>query len=223
MTNVLCKFALVATSVALSFTVVEVKQVQAATISWDLEFFDNAGAQLGNGQFSYNTDTTTFVQTIPISSPMGFNVQNALESFSANIQAQSWGFEAPGVTWWVQSSRPPGQQRNTRYGIFIADNSWFFGDVVYGTRQLLLDNMKSVSDQVWTGDWFQQIVQSGGGAPFQGDGAWTATQRNTEVVPEPSSVLSSLAISTFGIGLALKRKVNKQKSAENRTTKLGNK
>ena len=61
MANVLHKFVLVATSVALSSTVMEAKQVQAATISWDLDFFDNAGTQVGNGQFSYNTDTTTFV------------------------------------------------------------------------------------------------------------------------------------------------------------------
>ncbi len=207
MTNILRKFALVATGVALSFTVMEAKPVQAATIAWDLEFFDDAGAQVGSGQFSYNTDTNTFVQTIPTSSPQGFTVQNALESFSANIQAQNWGFEEPGITWWAQSSRPPGQQRNSRYGISIVDNSWFFGDGFLGTRQLLLDNMESVSAQVWRGNWSQEVLQPGGGPPAQGEGAWTATQRNAEAVPEPSSILGSLAIGTFGAGLALKRKV----------------
>ncbi len=198
-----------AASVAFSFTLITAKPVQAATFSWNLDFFDDNNVQVGSGEFSYDPTTTTFVETTPTSLPEGFTVQNDLETFSANIRGENWGFEA-GTTWWAEPSRPPGQQRTSRSRPFVVENSWFFGDPFFGTRALNMD-IDSASDTAGSGTWFQLIVPPGGGDPFRGAGTWKATLRsNVESVPESSSVLGLLAIGTFGAVSLLKRTGNQR-------------
>jgi len=176
---------------------------QAVTLTWGLSFFDNAGEPAGNGEFSYDDEALTFVQTIPIAAPVGFEVNNALTSFSATVLGKDWSLsDRPGVTWW-QPADPKnlGQQRISRSGIFIAD-TWFFGDGASGTRQFLLqgDNQNSAS---WGGSWVQSIA---GLTPSFGSGSWTASP-SSAAVPEPSTILGATLV---GVGVWL-RKAMKQK------------
>ena len=72
---------------------------QAATLTWGLNFFDNAGTSVGDGEFSYDDEALTFVQTIPIAAPVGFEVNNALTNFSATVLGKSWSLgDRLGVT-----------------------------------------------------------------------------------------------------------------------------
>ncbi|PZV18389.1 MAG: hypothetical protein DCF22_02070 [Leptolyngbya sp.] len=173
---------------------------QAAILTWSLNFFDNAGSPAGKGEFSYDDESLTFVQTIPISAPVGFEVRNALTNFSAAVLGENWSLgDRPGVTWWQPTdSNNLGQQRISRYGIFIAD-TWFFGDVGSGTRQFLLqgDNQNSAS---WGGSWLQSIV---GVVPSFGSGSWTASP-SSAAVPEPSTVLGATLV---GVGVWLRKRI----------------
>ena len=175
---------------------------QAATLTWGLTFFDNAGTPVGSGEFSYDDQALTFVQTIPISAPTGFEVNNALTKFSATVLGKEWSLsDRPGVTWW-QPTEPTslGQQEISRYGIFITNN-WFFGGQST-VRQFLLYNSQP-NPAGWGGDWTQAIP---GFIPSFGSGSWTASP-SSAAVPEPSTVLGATLV---GVGVWL-RKTMKQK------------
>ncbi|MBM0743015.1 hypothetical protein JOY44_15605 [Phormidium sp. CLA17] len=176
---------------------------QAAILTWGLSFFDNAGKPIGNGEFSYDDQALTFVQTIPIAAPFGFEVDNALTSFSATVLGKEWSLsDRPGVTWW-QPTDPKnlGQQVIGRSGIAIVD-TWFFGDAAFGTRQFSLRGGEQNSAG-WGGSWVQSIT---GLAPSFGSGSWSASPSSV-AAPEPSTVLGATLV---GVGVWL-RKTIKQK------------
>ncbi|MBF2021734.1 MAG: hypothetical protein IGR93_16960, partial [Hydrococcus sp. C42_A2020_068] len=100
-----------------SFTAIAAQPTRAATVFWDLEFFDSpSGEQIGTGGFSYD-DSEPFEGTIP--SPVPYIPEfpditirksdnwYALESFSATIA---------GVTWNLTSLREVPQCRETELG-----------------------------------------------------------------------------------------------------------
>jgi hypothetical protein len=203
------KCAVAAVGAGFSLIAIAAKPVQAATMVWGLKFFQ-AGTQVGSGEFSYNPDKTTFIQTSMLGSslpPSGFYVRTALDSFSADILGEQWR-PAIFLTWWADGSRPPGQQVFARGTVRPGINQgvWFFGDPFLGTRQLLLDNMQPISDDVWTGNWLGLVARPSvpGGVPMYGFGVWTATRQNPQPVPEPTFPLGLLV---FGVlGAALKHK-----------------
>ncbi|MEX0269522.1 PEP-CTERM sorting domain-containing protein [Leptolyngbyaceae cyanobacterium UHCC 1019] len=175
---------------------------QAATLTWGLSFFDTAGNPVGTGEFSYDDEALTFVQTLPISAPVGFEVRNALTNFSATVLGKSWSLgDRPGVTWWQPTdSKNLGQQVISRYGIFIAD-TWFFGDVGSGIRQFSLQGNQQNSAG-WGGSWVQSVV---GLTPSFGSGSWSASP-SSAAVPEPSTVLG---LTLVGVGVWFRKKTKK--------------
>ncbi len=174
---------------------------QAATLTWGLTFFDNAGTPVGTGEFSYDDEVLTFVQTIPIAAPVGFEVNNALTNFSATVLGKEWRLgDRPGVTWWQPaSSKKLGQQVISRYGIAIAD-TWFFGDVAFGTRQFSLQG-GTQNPTGWGGSWVQSIAEL---VPSVGSGSWSASP-SSAAVPEPSTVLG---VTLIGVGVWLRKRIN---------------
>ncbi|WP_013335093.1 hypothetical protein [Gloeothece verrucosa] len=52
--NTYSKLALTATGVILTLTGFNAQPAEAATVSWNLNFFDETGAKIGSGTFSYN-------------------------------------------------------------------------------------------------------------------------------------------------------------------------
>jgi hypothetical protein len=176
--------------------------VQAATLTWGLTFLDSAGKSVGSGKFSYDDEISTFVQTNPKFYPIGFEVKNALTSFSATVLGKEWKLsDRPGVTWWKPAdSQSLGQQVISRYGIAIAD-TWFFGDAAFGTRQFSLQGGKQASGG-WGGSWVQLIA---GAIPSGGSGSWSAAPSDTSAaVPEPSTLLGA---SLVGLGVWLRKKI----------------
>lgn len=193
--------------------------VTAATITFDLDFFDDGGTEVGDGQFSYDDEALTCVELSPVGDcfrepledPNDFNdvffVENALTDFSATINGEDWDLGY--ITWWGddESGQLPGYQAPSRYGISIAENSWFFGDGDFGERQLSIDITQS-SDIYGEGSWEQNVIPPGGGNPFAGAGTWQATRVGTapepsvpassEAIPEPSTVFSTLVAIIFG-------------------------
>ena len=195
--------------------------VSAATITFDLDFFDDSGTQVGNGEFNYDDEALTCFEYSevgdcsrePLEDPDDYNdvffVENTLTDFSATINGEDWS-GAYGH-WWSddKSGQLPGEQSASRYGISIGENSWFFGDVEPGIRQFVMDFTQS-SDTSGEGSWLQEVVPSGGGNPFAGSGTWQATRVGTvsepsvpapspsEAVPESSTIFGALVAMVFG-------------------------
>lgn len=218
MGNLFQKYAVAAVGAGFSLIAIAAKPVQAATMVWGLKFFQD-GTEVGSGEFSYNPDKTTFIQLANLFDPFpsGFYVSTVLDSFSAYILGEQWGLGFR--TWWADGYRAPGQQSFTRYSFnaYITERFWFFGDPSFGTRQLVLNNMQPISDDVWTGNWLGSVAQPSvpGGVPiFYASGVWTATRQNPQSVPEPSFPLGLLAFGVLGAASALKRKNKQQESIE---------
>lgn len=194
--------------------------VTAATITFDLDFFDDSGTEIGDGQFSYDDEASTCFESSvvgdcsrePSLNPNDFNdvffVENALTDFSATISGEDWS-GAYGH-WWSDDEigQLSGEQISSRYGISLADNQWFFEEGDFGTEQFAM-NFTQSSDTSGEGNWLQNVVPSGGGNPFAGAGTWQATRVGTapepsvpvpssEAVPEPSTVFGALIAMIFG-------------------------
>ncbi|MBW4502256.1 MAG: hypothetical protein KME57_22470 [Scytonema hyalinum WJT4-NPBG1] len=61
-TILLKKITATCAGVVLSLTAIEIKPVQAASIFWDLEFFNDSGEQVGTGEFSYDLERQLMLQ-----------------------------------------------------------------------------------------------------------------------------------------------------------------
>lgn len=209
------------TLTGLGILISAVAPVTAATITFDLEFFEDSGTQVGDGEFSYDDEASTCFELSfagdcsrePSEDPNDFNdvffVENALTDFSATINGEDWS-GAYGH-WWSddESGQLPGEQSASRYGISINDSRWFFGDSFFGEGDMIMDFTQS-SDTYGEGNWLQNVVPSGGGEPFAGSGTWQATRVGTEsepsvpapspseAVPEPSTIFSALIAMVLG-------------------------
>ncbi len=173
---------------------------QATTLTWGLNFFDDAGKPVGSGEFSYDDEVLTFVPTIPpLPAPGGFEVNNALTRFSATVLGAEWNLsDRPRITWWQPTStKSLGQKVVTRYGMAIAD-TWFFGDDL-GLRQFLLQGGKQDSGD-WGGSWHQAIP---GFMPSLSSGSWSAFP-SSAAVPEPSTILG---VTLIGVGVWLRKRL----------------
>ncbi|MCU0533151.1 MAG: PEP-CTERM sorting domain-containing protein [Hydrococcus sp. Prado102] len=116
MTNILSNLLVATAFSALSLISIISKPTHAATVFWDLKFFDAAtGNSLGTGELSYD-DSEPFEGTFPSSFPDNFPPNPditirtsdnwyALESFSATIPLES-GFETTeNATWNLSDGR----------------------------------------------------------------------------------------------------------------------
>ncbi|MEL7039795.1 MAG: hypothetical protein AAFO04_29970 [Cyanobacteria bacterium J06592_8] len=210
--NSLKKITLVASSLILNLVTIGVTPAQASLVFWDLDFFENSGTQVGDGEFGYDPTTTTFVQTsviFPGFPVEGFEVQTALETFSANVFEDTFELNTlPGlVAWWAESDRNPGQQLfDPREPIpTITENRWIF---LPQEQWLFISGMQEISDALWAGSWsYIKFTSSTIPEPIFGSGQWTATLR-PQAVPEPTTTLGLLAFSALGVASAWKSKRN---------------
>ena len=189
----------------------------AATINFELSFFDDNQAKVGSGEFSYDDEITTCFETSfagvcdPSYEYFGFDiilVENALTSFSATIKGENWG-DYYGH-WWSNevSGQSSGYQAVSRYGIDIWENRWFFGDPYFGERVMIMDINES-SNTFGAGSWYQQILPGTGDPPIMASGTWQAVrieaeQSPIETVPEPFPLNGALL--ALGLAYYSKRK-----------------
>ncbi|MFH7027488.1 MAG: hypothetical protein ACHBN1_19335 [Heteroscytonema crispum UTEX LB 1556] len=82
-------------SVAFVTALIVQQPAQAVTLFWDLNFFDNTGTLVGNGDFTSEPDKTIIGTTRrpgPNSTVIeeNFEVKNYLTNFSANLLGREW-------------------------------------------------------------------------------------------------------------------------------------
>lgn len=197
--QILTKLTQIGTNLATMTVLVSAPSVQAATLFYDLNFFDYSGEQVGSGSFSYD-DTAPFEGTFIAPSYPFENVTISanegwykLLSFDAQVNGLNWdigdslgGKEA--LFWQPFNGEKPASVIRDRFGIpYKTQSQWFLGDPRSIPFFLVESNgwvqFESSSENIPTG-----IIS----------GRWVATQRQTSTpVPEPSSIFSLMI---FGAG-----------------------
>lgn len=188
---------ILATSALLSLAggIFNINSVSAATIGYDLTFFDNLGDAIGFGEFAYNTDTTSCIQEFPVGLPCdemnGFFVDTELTRFSANISGTQWELiDSAGQLWWDEPTSTVKQAIGGRTEIFLQDR-WFFGDNFFGEDILFMEGASG-------GSWTKVLNTSNNLG-----GTWIAelretTSPNNHVIPEPLTLLGTAVAIGFG-------------------------
>ena len=197
--------------VILSLTTIQVESAQAASVSWDLTFFDNSGQLVGTGAFSYDPERT---QTISDRGrpPQTLTVTGILETFSANVGPLQWsqGDFRNRNLWWVpnNSIATRGESISSRFGTFFGD-SWQLeendspSEAPFSTLILSGSSTQLSGEGSWTQR--QSIPQTNSTGAIinyqfvQTQGTWTAVEQNTRSIPEGSLVfaLAGFAATTF--------------------------
>ncbi len=109
----------------------------AAPVTWQLTFFKNNGEAIGNGQFSYDPNSTTCVYTTTQGCNgtvrEDFDVQTEIESTSIHLGGYEWGAGTPRpleatIAWWSDSTANvlPGIMGHGKAGIHFERNQWRF-------------------------------------------------------------------------------------------------
>lgn len=189
--NFISKLTLTTVSIASVFSAIAIEPAQAANIKeWQIDFFDDAGELVGEGSFSYDLDTETFVRENFFTDD-GFYVQTGLDDFFVTIEGINWGLSsASGTLWWIPETRSTqATSEHPRYGVFQND-FWFFGDVVDN------EDFLSIGGTEGSGTWSQAFDYSN-----YSSGTWTATP-----IPEPASLFGLIAVFGFGVLFPQKRR-----------------
>ena len=210
MNNICQKFVVATTTVATCLLATGVQPVKAASIFWDISFFDDNDMEVGNGYFSYDPDTTTLVDINARGDTI--SVDTILDTFSAVILGVEW--DEPGINWWITDETIATRgQSQSRSGPSLSDG-WFFGDPFFGTTALNIEG--GSTDSNGSGTWSQLLVVDSGDPPLTGFGTWSATQRvntgnngSSTDVPEPLSILASMT--ALGLLPLLKKEHSKRK------------
>lgn len=215
-TILLKKITATCAGVVLSLTAIEIKPVQAASIFWDLEFFNDSGEQVGTGEFSYDPEATANVTAGR--PPVTISVSGIVDSFSANVAGLEWGKEdfLSRTFWWVPNSAEAtrGQSIRSRFGTFIV-NFWELkeNDAAQESPFSTLIISGGSTEFLAEGTWEQtqsipQQNSSGNIISFdflETQGAWTAVQRNAKSIPEGSLVFALLGIGATAFSSKLRR------------------
>ncbi len=171
--------------------------VFAATIGYDLKFFNNSGNEVGLGEFTYDPDTSICIPEIPIDEFCefgGLSIATELTNFSVNILGTQWKLnDRAGQLWWdEQLSTVKGAF--ARGGNISISNQWLFGDQVFAGTFLDMDGIEGQSGGIWRQDLnFNNFVE----------GTWIAELKDTtspggHVVPEPLTLLGAGFAIGFG-------------------------
>lgn len=184
-----------ATSVMISLGggIFNINPVSAATIWYDLKFFNNSGGEVGVGEFRYNPDTSTCIQEEldgdSCNEMNGFSVTTELTGFSANILGTEWRLrDRAGQVWWDETTSTVKEALTGQSEVFPFDR-WFFSNNSFNEFY-----MKGSSG----GTWRQQLDYSN-----VLRGTWIAELKevppsNTDIVPEPLTLLGAGVAIGFG-------------------------
>lgn len=200
--QILTKLTQIGASLATMTVLTSTPSVQAATLFYDLNFFDDSGEQVGSGSFSYD-DTAPFEGTFehPFTQLEFVDIDTSegwykLQSFEAQINGINWditdsvgGDDA--VFWRPFETEKPASVIRDRFGLpYKRPGTWLFGDTRF------LPSLLVESDS-----WIQLAMNTPTGIIF---GSWEATQRLTTPVPEPSSIFSLIIFGTGSLIMASK-------------------
>jgi hypothetical protein len=200
--NYISKLTLTTVSLACVCSAIAIEPSQATNIKkWQIYFFGDSGELVGEGSFSYDLDTETF---IPVNfNNDGFYAQTGIGSFSANVGNYQWSLkDSAGYYWWSPETATPKQAGISRYGIFLNDGYWFFGDPYFNRYYLRMDGTQGsgtwrelISYAFLNEDYEQEYYK------FASSGTWTA-----KPVPEPATLFGLIAVFGFGVLFPQKRR-----------------
>lgn len=164
------------------------QSAHAAVLTYDV-IFSASNAQVGTGEFSYDTDRTETVSYFVLGeSPPNklLDTSNPVTSFTATILGVEW--QGVGQTKWIDPFSGFRGLIADRSPAFLIDY-WAFGKppTAFGGGLLRLSG-KEPEAGVLEGSWFQANL------PQLGSGNWTATLRDSEAVPEPSTMLGATLV-----------------------------
>ncbi|EAW37056.1 PEP-CTERM sorting domain-containing protein [Lyngbya sp. PCC 8106] len=202
--NFISKLTLTTVSIASVFSAIAIEPAQAANIKeWRIDFFDETGELFGEGEFSYDLDTKSYVPYYfcdPFCDEYsGFYVETGLDSFSANLGEYNWSLaDSAGYYWWNPQTKAPNTATISRYGIFQSDDSWFFGDPYFAEYFLRMNGTQGSGtwSQAFTYDFFNEdfVETESGYFKFYSSGTWTA-----KPIPEPATLFGLIAVFGFGV------------------------
>lgn len=78
-------------AIAFGSATVTVSSASAATLFWDIQLFDETGTQVGEGEFSYDPDTTDTISFTNSTNPTGtqVTVNTLLDSYSVDLLGET--------------------------------------------------------------------------------------------------------------------------------------
>lgn len=184
--NIFTKLTIATVSAALSFTTIEAKPIQAATITYDFDVYLTSGPQTGNtyaGSFNYNNSTLT---------------GTGLETVGVS-QGLSVSFDYLGVTYTEADdlklspfSDDPRRRVDPGPLVSLSDGDLLGLDFIFS------------KDGVPTRISDSRFNEQSASTRFVNSGIVTYALRDSEPVPEPGS---ALGLGVLGIGLLLMKKI----------------
>ena len=151
----------------------------AATINFEIGFFDDSNRRVGSGTFSYDNEspltcseirnffTCYTEEQVENLSPEEEEdlviygteiINNPITDFDVDIYGVNWSLLDADTTWWSDEAtgQAPGYRAQARTSGRPAYGSWFFGDSFFSTEFLTVDFDRS-SDTFGAGTWSQLI------------------------------------------------------------------
>ncbi len=202
MSSKLINFAAFTIGLSITAGLVVPQSAHAAILTYDV-VFSASSAQVGTGEFSYHTDKTLTVSYFATGeSPPNklLDIFNPVTSFAATILGVEW--QGVGQAKWIDPSLGFRGLIADRSPAFLVDY-WAFGKppTAFGGGLLRLSG-KEAEAGVFEGFWVQDNL------PQRGNGNWTATLRDSEAVPEPSTMLGT---TLMGFGYLVRKKLDQSK------------
>jgi hypothetical protein len=105
--------------------------------TYDIVFYDASSRVVGAGSFHIDPVQPVCVEVLHPDDCVvderrqnkGLIVTALMDHFEVDLLGQHWHLHNPGVTWWTDGNRPPGQQRIYRGELYGATPSWCFGNI----------------------------------------------------------------------------------------------
>ncbi|EKQ70470.1 hypothetical protein OsccyDRAFT_0759 [Leptolyngbyaceae cyanobacterium JSC-12] len=207
---------LLSAGIVLGLTSIVIPSAEAATLTWDLTFFDTTGNLVGTGEFSYDTEKVVVVRSPrPYSDAYVAGIDeplrpdyippipglwqvdrypNPLVSFIARLPGRDWSFSDLFLAWWDPNATGIVNSFGcSRAGCGLL-GQWFAGSAGgFIPGQFVMFDGRPQSDHSVIGSFISAVIPT---SPTSfTSGSWVAMQRS-EAIPEPSTILGAIAFGT---------------------------
>ena len=176
--------------------------VQASSVDWEIQFFDQEGVQVGEGDFSYDPDRTEQFSSYSVAPdfiPEVRQINTTFTSLNWTVNNEEWSDQSAWRgAWWG--------------GSLIGDRFFYdFDDVLmlgsFRGQFLLLsfDSQNPSALSATTGSWEQIVFGFSNQDPFT-EGTWRANQTSAVPIPGVFVLFGSGLISMIMFGMRSIRK-----------------
>lgn len=150
------------------------QSAHAASLTYNMQFFDRAGAAIGTGEFTYDPDLVLTISIPPPLSP-SFTITNVLTNFLATVEGSVWQTSRSPQLWIdpVTSELRELSPLRSPPSVLVAP-TWGFGNNLIGYPVLQLRGSGGQPTSPTPPSTYQgTFLQSVGSRVF--DGTWTAS------------------------------------------------